>query len=467
MSIKGLRILPPFAIGRFGSSPTPLEAFDLAVSDDAPLAYRQIIPKETLEVDPDSGFVIRQYIPERIRFRDGHHIRPVAPFLEVFAQTADDVLEALTLDLLRAEGIGLDAVCWTVEVGNLKMFRRTGDAADKVIACVPKFNNHAIHELKGQCDNFLREKYIPFGTVRFVQPNAQFPEIRLRFTPAAGLVYGSSPTRFDPEKQCQVIDPVFEKEAKTRIVYDTERGKWRGFQDKQNDPTLTNPSDIYQGYSPDPNLSAISWGYLDDVCDGQVLVELTLSDSTVLKARAWISACMPAFAPDSQPIRTVADELEQLILGPEDDDDAVSIEDAIEIVRRALDTVRHMNTLVMNGNTVDGRANIAHTLGTQDTNDYGRQYAPIMASSLVDNFAVRTLHERIFAALSSGSAPWFAQALRRPEEIGDLSDKGRRKMPAMLRGADGRALALTRRQINKVVKAATCGIFQNSRGPTK
>ena len=112
-----------------------------------------------------------------------------------------------------------------------------------------------------------------------------------------------------------------------------------------------------------------------------------------------------------------------------------------------------MNTAVMNGNTIDARVNIAHTLGTQDSNDFGRYYAPIMASSMVDNLAVRALHERVYAALLSGSAPWFSQVLRRPEEVGDLSDKGRRKMPPMLRGADSRTLALTRRQIDKVVKS--------------
>jgi hypothetical protein len=84
-----------------------------------------------------------------------------------------------------------------------------------------------------------------------------------------------------------------------------------------------------------------------------------------------------------------------------------------------------------------------------------------MAASLVDNLAVRTLHERIYTALKSGSAPWFDQVLRRPEEVGDLSDKGRRKMPPMLRGAESRCLALTRRQIDKVVKAATQSLFRD------
>jgi hypothetical protein len=61
--------------------------------------------------------------------------------------------------------------------------------------------------------------------------------------------------------------------------------------------------------------------------------------------------------------------------------------------------------------------------------------------------------------LSAGSASWFAAALRRPEEIGDLSQQARRKMPALMRGADGRHLTLTRRQINTVVKAAAQAMF--------
>jgi hypothetical protein len=101
---------------------------------------------------------------------------------------------------------------------------------------------------------------------------------------------------------------------------------------------------------------------------------------------------------------------------------------------------------------------------TQDSNDFGREFAPLVAPSLVDNYAVRLLHERIYTALRAGTAPWFADVIRRPEEIGDMSDKARRKMPAMMRGPDGRALTLTRRQISKIVKAATAGIFDAPAG---
>jgi hypothetical protein len=446
MSIQELRILPPFAIGRFGSSPTPLEAYELKVREDDPLGFRKICPAETLEISPGSGAVKRCYTPERIRFRDGDLIRPVAPFLEVFAKTSADTWKPLTLDLLKGEGLGPKAVRWAVEVANLKVFRQTGDAEDKVTGQTGVFSDHKIHELKGECPHFHKGRYVAFGSVRYICPSKEFPQIRLRFTPAKGLVYGAD------EK-----DPLFDGHPE-RVVYDSSKSvaKWLGFRSTIASRTLCNPSDIYEGAEDNqtPTQMGPSKGYLDDVCDGPVTVQLTLKDGTHLKARAWISACMPAFAPDSQPVRTVADELEQLLFGPDIKPGMGSLEEAAEIVRRALETVRLMNTAVMNGNLVDGRVNIAHTLITQDTNDYRRLYAPIMASSLADNLAVRALHERVYTALLSGSAPWFAQVLRQPEEVADLSDKGRRKMPPMLRGADGRCLALTRRQANKIIQAA-------------
>jgi hypothetical protein len=458
MPILDLRILPPFAIGRFGSSPTPLEAFELKLRDDDPVGFREIAPRETLKIDPATGAVIDIYTPPYITFRDGEQIRPVAPFLEVYAQTSPDTLEPLTLKLLDDEGLKPDAVQWQVTVGNLKAFRQTGKDDDKVIARIDWLNDHDVHVLRGECNNFLNGKFIPFGSVRYIRPTAKHQQICLRFTPAAGLVYGADKKRWTPTGDGP-DDPVF-KDHPERIVYDASRGTWRGFQSDGKSVTLTNPSDIYEGYRY-PDQLATSWGYFDDVCDGPVAVRVKLKNGTELTARAFISAAMPAFAPDSEPVRTVADDLEQLILGPEILDNEISLDDAAEIVRRGLESVRLMNTLVMNGNNIDGRVNIAHTLVTQDSNDFGRAFAPIIAASLVDNLAVRALHERVYAALKSGTAPWFDQVLRRPEEVGDLSDKGRRKMPPMLRGAESRCLALTRRQIDKVAKAATQSLFRD------
>ena len=459
MTIKKLHLWPPFCTARFGSSETPLEAYELAIGEN-PLDFRVIQPRETLVVDPASGEVVDKYTPERIRFKDEDRVRPVAPFLELFAEMSDGTVRQVNLDLLKAERLDPSAVKWSVDVANLKVFRQTQDAKDKIEAKIGPIDDHQVHELQGVAENFLPGKYISFGTFRYIKPNERAGEIRARFTPGKGLVYGSSTERIVVGDTRPTLDPVFQG-FEDRIVYDRTRGKWHNFQADASSPTLPNPSDIYQGRWPDTEPLPIGWGYLDDVCDGRVTVSIALASGEVLTTSAWIGTCMPAYAPDSQPMRTVADELEQLIMGTEVPDSEVSVEDAAEIVRRALESIRLMNTAAMNANVINGRTNIASTLYRQDTNDYGRDYAPGMASSLVDPSAVRTLHERIYTALKSGSAPWFAEVLRKPEEIGDLSDKARRKMPPMLRGADGRALTLTRRQINRVVRAATAGLFES------
>ncbi len=290
MPIRNLRILPPFAIARFGSSPIPLEAFDLEVSKDAPLDFQHIVPQETLEVDPVSGAVVGKHTPKpgHLRFRDELGIRPVCPFLEVYAETAERTWEPLTLDVLNAAGLGPEAVRWTVEVGNLKVFRQTGDEHDKVLASVEGFNDHDIHELRGGSENFLKAKAIPFGSVRYIKPTKEFQEIRFRFTPATGKVYGASRylNQMDPVTKKPIPDPVFADDPEgKRIVYDDTRGKWRGFFADQSSPLITNPSDIYEGFN-----QQFCRGYLDDVCDGPVSVELTLGSDSVLRSHAWISA---------------------------------------------------------------------------------------------------------------------------------------------------------------------------------
>lgn len=466
MKIIELRILPPIAIGRLGSSSTPLAAYDLKISKEKPLDFRQIVPMETLIVDKKTG-KITAHTPDVIQFKDvtsleakDGQIRPVAPFLEVFAITdaSADQLVPLTTELLQKAGCSLEDIYWDVEVGNIKIFRRTGDINDKIFAEVKQIKDHLPHLLLGSCQNFLEGKNLPLGTVQFIAPSYKHAEIRLRFTPAEGKVYGAA---FERHRSKTVIekDPVIKDEA--QLLYDLNKGTWRGYKEGSSDnPALyTNPAQIFAGYD-DGEGNWVSWGYLDDACDGIISIFLKNEAGEVLKASAHISAGPPAFAPDTLPVRVVSDELEQILLGPDVDED-VPIEEAEEIVRRAFETIRLLNTAIMNGNPYNGRQNVASNMVGQDTNDFGRLYEPIMATSLVDNLALRALHERIFSGLSTGAASWFAQALRRPEEIGDLSNKQRRKMPAMMRGADGRALTLTRRLINKVIKAAASSLFEN------
>jgi hypothetical protein len=457
MTIAEIRILPPFAIGRLGASATPLENYDLEVDDDDILGFREIKGAETFRLDRKTGEITESYVPDRVRFRDGGAIRPVAPFLEVFARTGDDTLEPLTLDLLKKHGLTPASLKWRVEVGNLKVFRRTLAKSDRIEAKA-EFNDHAAHTLEGHCANFFTGKMLPLGVAQYIKPTPKFPEVRLRFTPAAGWVYGASDKRKQVDafnKVVELHDPIL---APERIIYDPNKGKWRGFDDSDTPvPQRTEPAQIYAGYSDPKSGDQISWGYLDDECDGIVTATLTI-DGKELSAFARIAAGPPTFAPDSIPIRTVADELDQALLGPEADA-SVTLEEAEEIVRRAVESVRLMNTAAMNGNTIDGRSNVASTMVRQDSGDFSRYFQPIMTPTSVDNHALLALHQNILTALRSGTGAWFAQTLRQPEDIGDLTDAGRRKMPAMMRGADGRMLTLSRRQIDTIVKNATGTMF--------
>lgn len=436
--IAELRILPPFAIGRLGSSPEPLAAYRLGDAD--PSGYRPLIPVDTFVVDEASG-EITLAPARRLQFRDARgRIKPVAPFFEVWVRLeGSSTWQPLTRDHLTSRGLSGRSVFWTVEVANIKAFRRTGAEGDKIIASAGPFNDHGVRPLDGHSCHFKSGKTLPLGSARYLQPSDSFPQIRLRFTPAPGKVYGPNPPWQDPN----VVDD----------VYDVAKGKWPGFTD--SGPLTTNPGAIYAGDSSADG-SWVSRGYLDDECDGIISVHLVTGEEAsaenTLSAYARIAVGPPTFAPDSVPVRTVNDELLQALLGPqvappEDETQAGSlIRDANEIVRRALETVRLMNTAVMNA--------AGQGMARMDSLDVARASEPIMDPAVVDALAIRTRHERVLLALESGTLAWFARILRHYKEVGDLSTPARRKMPAMMRGADGRHLALTRRQVSTVEAAA-------------
>jgi hypothetical protein len=112
--------------------------------------------------------------------------------------------------------------------------------------------------------------------------------------------------------------------------------------------------------------------------------------------------------------------------------------------------VRLMNTMQMNKPSQQRGVGMAR----MDFLDVNRALESIADPAVADSLAIRSRHERVLLALDSGSLAWFARVLRNYDEIGDLSDEKRRKMPALMRNADGRHLALTRRQVSKVRAAA-------------
>jgi len=427
--IRELRILPPLAIARFGAAPTPMDNYDAVVDPERPLGHRQLRPAPTLRIDEVTGAIAETIMPAQLAFTQNGLVRPVAPFLEVWALTEDDRLEQLTTDLLAAENASVADVRWRVRLGNLKVFRRTGQDGDRVDADSGEIADHDTHPLAGTAPNFWPGKSIPLGSVRFIRPTPEHPQIRLRFTPAAGFVYGASAT-------APPVGPPADPNVRD-VVYDASRGRWLGYQD--SDATSTAPGQIFA-----VDAQGRSRGYLDDGCDGLIQVAVGVGGNT-LTSFGRIGVGPPAYAPDGLPIRSVADELEQALFGPDVDADDVTAEQAEEIVRRAFETVRLMNTAFMN---VGGMA--GHDAGQ------GRRREPIMARSLVDSTALEQLHQSVLVSLRSGAAAWFADVLRDYDEVGDLTNRGRRKMPAMMRGADGQHLALTRRQV-AIIRALARG----------
>ena len=476
MTIHALRILPPFAIGRLGSADTPLDNFSMVENPDEPLGFRQIVPAETFHVDEKTGEISRRTIPKSIEFKTkAGQIRPVAPFLEVWARV-DEEKEfcPLTVDLLRKHGVGPGDVTWTVNVGNRKVERRTGNEDDRVDATTGRFSTHEAQALRGHSPNFLTKKhFIDFGHVRYIRPNKAHPEIRLRFMPAKGLIYGPNLDAADMQMM-RDADPSVKNlfvVPEKQVVYDKKKGWWKFSippEVRNADPNFTEffnetqPPALFAIIPPGPtwlnNNEAVSRGYLDDACDGTVEVSLTPKSGATLHAIARIVASPPALVPDALFVRSLADDLDQVIFGPAvpaDEPDEVTRARAEDIIRRAYETVRFLNVAVMNGNPVNGRDPLdIDTMPAEEAFDVYRMMRPVFAPPAADTLAIMGLHQQVYASMRAGAAPWFPALLRKPTEVGDFTDGGRRKMPALMCGADGNYLALTWRQIHTIYKAA-------------
>jgi hypothetical protein len=478
--ILEIRILPPIAIARFGSSENPLEAYRVEINDKNALDFRTIVPEDNYHIDANGNISI--VAPEKeIQFKSKRNdtqydIKPVAPFLEIFARTTanDSNFVPLTTALLKESGLNIENLNFKLVLENHKIYRRTTDPKDKISATLDsitfeKQNRHQKKQLKGVCPNFKDNTSIPLGDFQFICPTEsnsdstnELNRIRFRFTPPHGKVYGPDENYLNELVKKNVLSSEYNHYL-TNLdpsvkIYDSKKGKWPGYCEGEG-PDKTNPAQIFAGYENEDG-EQCSIGLFDDASDGFLEVTLKTGDST-LKTRASIATAPPAFAPDIVSIRVVTDELEQILYGPDfDENEKIHIDDVQEIVRRAFETIRLMNTAIMNGNPYYGIPASASSMPRQDSRDTHRTFETVMNPEIVDNLAVRQIHERIYNSLDTGITPWFINSIRMPYEIGKLDNETRRKMPAMMRGADARALTLTYRQINTIIKAIAQGSLQ-------
>ncbi|MER9107512.1 hypothetical protein NKH95_26755 [Mesorhizobium sp. M0848] len=464
--LRQIRILPPMAIARFGSSSTPMDNYALELPRDAAGAetsdYRVVVPAETLSVDEATGEIAAAATPASVFFRDGQgRIKPVSPFLEVWAEfEGSDDLVPLTLQDLADLGGSPASISWRVRAANRKVSRRTGIDGDKVEADSGNFSDHTRHTLVGHSANFKPGKTIALGDVRFIKPTTAFPEIRLRFTPGKGLVFG--PRAGDP----LINDDVYFG-ATSEDPEPPQSGRWdRYYMNEPGSPVSTAPADIFQGSTIGVRgTSKLSHGYFDDSCDGIAEVTLTLGGQT-FSGYARFASAVPDFAPDTLPVRSIADEIEQMAFGPsvaapaDAAGQATLLADVQDILRRGLDTMRQINTVVHNGDSpVADNPLFGNNMPGQEADTYNRLLEPIFkpAQQASYSFALRAHKRVVDRALRSpdhaGAFPNGMAFVRLPEEAADLTDAGRRKMPAMMRGNEGLELVLTRRMIAKLAHA--------------
>lgn len=365
---------PPMAVARFGASPTPLDAFEWRVSRDAQGRVLTVVePALSLAVASDG--TAQPYLPEHIRFKDDDgSVRPVAPFFELWArlQSPEGELseQPFTLDLLDELHLTLRHIAVEVHAANLKAARRTDDPACGFQARVAfGGDDHAARPLmassphtSGQAPLVRPDQPVPLGRVQWLRPtrerDAAHPEadlsvLRLRFTPAAGRVYGppravQGPDRLTVTGPVDVLQLAYGIEGRVHTIVppaqrilgdDTPWSTYRMVTGLYEDPQ---PQDGYDG-SDDGNWQ--SWGVVDDSCDALITVAVAWRGQRYqASARAFVGP--PAFAPDRRPFYSVSDDLADrdqplMRVTPENFDEVKA--EVVALFRRVFETAASLN----------------------------------------------------------------------------------------------------------------------------
>jgi hypothetical protein len=438
--LRKIRIYPPLAIARLGKSEVPLEAYHWGANDDRPdgTGKTTILPADTLSVAADGA--VSSYRPSRVRFKDEEGFRPVCPFFELHAEWIADgriCSGPVTPELLARFGLDVPRVRWVVEVANLKPYFMTRDRGTRIEArIVLSGDDVEARTLEGVGPADVTEplvprgRHIPLGTVRLTRPTTRFPELRLRFTPAKGHFYG-------PVDLLGHWSIQFPEEN----LFLDPRSAWCGWRPGADDPRGA-PGDQYAHADDDDR----SYGLVDDVCDG--VITCTLDGTPLAPAYARITVGPPDYAPDRRHVISLADGLKDRV-GRAEVFDRGYVEnmdltgrEVRDLMERVLETLELINLDVFN-DRIKTQLNpfIASRQGMATT---ARQYAPFSPLPPLP-------HDPLLEVLEDflRKRPDLIDTLVRPPR-GDspLFDK---RMPAIMRGASGEPLHLTRRQYDVLV----------------
>jgi hypothetical protein len=431
---------PPLAIARLGRSPVPCDNYHWGQSDLSPRGSGKttVVPAATLDLAADGTLTER--MPTKVQFKDADGWRPVCPYFELHASWTSDGdrrTGPLTAAVLKEFGLSPADLRWRVAVANLKAHHYTQAPGDRIEAHAEvQGDDHSRHALDGASPEGVDRPLVPvgaklpLGSVQLPAPNSALPELRLRFTPGAGAVYG--PT--DLVTRAQGTD--YELPPQRLIL--SPNAVWCGFplQETSDDPR-TVPGGLFAG--AERALKPESLGLVDDVCDGTVAVTLTGG----LTATARIVASPPDFAPDRRPFISLADGLADRVQRADVRDPAYLADEQLtaleirDLFERVLETMGNVNVDVQNervGRPMEVPEGLASVL--LELTDRGRRRHRRYV-------ALETLED-----LLREQPDLIRRVIREPVPDGPAWDS---RMPVAMRGADGSALHLTRRQYDLLV----------------
>lgn len=463
--INKLWLYPPMALARLGKSDTPCDNFYWGANDMRPRGTGQttIQPAETFHVAADG--TVTSSMPLEITFKDAQGFKPVCPFFELHGEWSTETgveTGPITSQVLAKFGLTTKDLQWKIEVANLKPHHYTLDKSDRIVASVELTGDVTQqHLLQGISPQDVQQplatvdKPLLLGTIQLTRPTDEFPEIRLRFTPGKGVVYGPTDLKERLATHNQRVGDNstwknFELPPEHLIL--NPEASWCKFQPKED--FRTNPSGLYA--AEDDN--GISLGFVDDVCDGVI----TCSIAAGARAKARIVVGPPDYAPDRRPVTSLADGLsdrtirDQVLAPGYVDDLSLTSAEVRDLLERVLETMEAINLDFQNRRARRENSNIAvdESLPPETAAD---KAFPEMESLLgrplpLTEFG-RQRHRRfisleVFEDMLRERPELIEKWIREPMTEEKYYD---RKMPALMRGSDRYPMHITRRQYQLLV----------------
>jgi hypothetical protein len=219
---------------------------------------------------------------------------------------------------LANEGFTEADLSFTIAARNLKAQRRTGNP-DLAVGTYPDLivagDDHTVHALAATNPPGVATPMIPpgrhigLGAVQVLKSRPQpaagtqpwteavnVEVIRIRFTPAAGLMYGPPQAAAADVQDGPAVQPA-------QAFLEPNAG-WFGNAGSGNGFVI--PADTFDTKTDNDQTSL---GVIDDTCEARITVSLRRTGQPALASHANVFAAPPDYAPDRRPIVSIADEL--------------------------------------------------------------------------------------------------------------------------------------------------------------